>query len=318
MKPDPQQSSDFASLPEAPDPLQAERDALAERVRRLVYTQGEYIEQIPGLHLSCVERSVSQPNCFYVLSVGVILRGRKRLCIGDKTYEYGGGAMIVTSIDMPTSYELLDVSPSAPFISLSLRLNPAILAELLTEENPQAEPEARTPFCIEEASEELIDDFTRLLKLADRPAQIEVRAPLIIRDIHYLALSGTAGECLRALYAPSAGGIRIRQAVRWLRENFREPVKISQLADVAHMSEPTFYRQFKQLTSLSPIQYQKRLRLYEAQQFLLRGDGDVNSAAYAVGYQSPQQFNRDYKKFFGETPGRGTRTRRQALQGALG
>ena len=291
---------------------------LADRVHRIVLTSGEWDSRIPGLHLSYVQTPDKVPNCFYVLSVGLILQGRKHLNIGKDSYEYGEGSMIVTSVDMPTSYELLNVTPSNPFISLSLRLNPAILAELIASESTASEYKSNEVFSIDWATQELLEDFDRLLRLLERPQQIETRAPLLIRDIHYLALAGTAGESLRSLYAPGAVGQRIRRVIHWMRENFREPITIEQLSDVAGMSSTTLHRHFKAFTSLSPVQYQKRLRLYEAQQFLIRGDGDVNSAAYAVGYQSPQQFNRDYKNFFGITPGKSTKDMKKNLLSSMG
>ena len=290
---------------------------LADRVHRIVLTSGEWDSRIPGLHLSYVQTPDKVPNCFYVLSVGLILQGRKHLNIGKDSYEYGAGSMIVTSVDMPTSYELLDVTPSNPFISLSLKLNPAILAEIISSESTASEYKSNEVFSIDWATQELLEDFDRLLRLLERPQQIETRAPLLIRDIHYLALAGTAGESLRSLYAPGAVGQRIRRVIHWMRENFREPITIEQLSDVAGMSSTTLHRHFKAFTSLSPVQYQKRLRLYEAQQFLIRGDGDVNSAAYAVGYQSPQQFNRDYKKFFGITPGKSTKDMKKNLLSSM-
>lgn len=290
---------------------------LADRVHRIVLTSGEWDSRIPGLHLSYVQTPDKVPNCFYVLSVGLILQGRKHLNIGKDSYEYGAGSMIVTSVDMPTSYELLDVTPSNPFISLSLKLNPAILAEIISSESRASEHKSNEVFSIDWATQELLEDFDRLLRLLERPQQIETRAPLLIKDIHYLALAGTAGESLRSLYAPGAVGQRIRRVIHWMRENFREPITIEQLSDVAGMSSTTLHRHFKAFTSLSPVQYQKRLRLYEAQQFLIRGDGDVNSAAYAVGYQSPQQFNRDYKKFFGITPGKSTKNMKRNLLSSM-
>ena len=290
---------------------------LADRVHRIVLTSVEWDSRIPGLHLSYVQTPNKVPNCFYVLSVGLILQGRKHLNIGKDSYEYGAGSMIVTSVDMPTSYELLDVTPSNPFISLSLKLNPAILAEIISSESTASEHKSNEVFSIDWATQELLEDFDRLLRLLERPQQIETRAPLLIKDIHYLALAGTAGESLRSLYAPGAVGQRIRRVIHWMRENFREPITIEQLSDVAGMSSTTLHRHFKAFTSLSPVQYQKRLRLYEAQQFLIRGDGDVNSAAYAVGYQSPQQFNRDYKKFFGITPGKSTKNMKRNLLSSM-
>lgn len=287
------------------------RLALAERVKKRVALAGEYDHRIPSLHMAALTAPLENPNCFYVLSVGMILQGEKRLHIGKDIYDFKAGSTLVTSIDLPTSYEIENVSEASPFVSLSLRLNPATIAEILTEET--APQELSTPFSFEAATEELIEDFDRLLRLLDRPEQIAVRAPLIIRDIHYLALSGAGSEALRSLYAPGKTGHRIRMAVKWLRDNFRESVSVDDLAQIANMAPATFHRQFKALTSMSPMQYLKRLRLYEAQQFLLKGDGDVNSAAYAVGYMSAHQFNRDYKKLFGEPPGRSTKARREAL-----
>ena len=295
--------------------VKALRERLIERVRNAV--KGDTpVDQIPGLHLSYVEQAQTVSNCFYVLSVGLILQGTKNLVIGDKSYRYGTGSMIVTSVDMPTSYELVGVKPSNPFVSLSLRLNPATIADFLLEEDPPQDG-VRDVFNVEKPTQELLEDFERLLKLLDHPEQIKARAPILIRDIHYLALSSSSGACLRALYAPSTVGQRIRKSIQWLRANFREPVSVEQMASVAGMAPTTFHRHFKSFTSLSPLQYQKRLRLYEAQQFMLKGEGDVNSAAYAVGYQSPQQFNRDYKHLFGISPGKSIREQRQSLYEAL-
>lgn len=288
---------------------------LAERIRDVVKTGRLELHPIEGLHLSYIEESRQAKNCIYHLSVGVILLGEKRLLIGSDEYRYGPGSAIVTSIDMPTSYELVNVSKEAPFVSLSLPLNTATLAELIQDD--EATSQAKSVFSVEPSSEELMEDFYRLLALLDKPEQIALRAPLIIRDIHCLALSGAGGDCLRALYAPDAAGKRIRLAIRWLRENFRSEVTIDRLAEVASMAPSTFHRHFREFTSLTPLQYQKRLRLYEAQQLLLKGGIDANSAAYAVGYMSPAQFSRDYKRLFGEPPGRHIKEKLARLQEAV-
>ena len=285
---------------------------LADQVRRLVVTRGESDERIPGLHMSTLTKPITNHNCFYVLSVGLILRGSKRLYIGEHNYHYQEGEMLVTSLDLPTSYEIGDVSPTHPFVALSLRLNPGILAELIAATGNIHE-DFTSGYAFAAASAELLEDFHRLLRLLDEPQQLPMRAPMLIRDIHYLALTSSAGAALRSVYAPGSAHMRLRQSIQWLRENFREDLSIEQLAEVAHMSPSTFHRQFKELTAITPIQYQKRLRLYEAQQFLLRGEGDVNSAAFSVGYVSPQQFNRDYKKFFGVTPGHSVKSLRQSM-----
>lgn len=285
---------------------------LMEAVHDKVVRKVPFGSLIPGLNLSWVESPRTERNCFYVLSLALILQGTKHLLIGEHTYHYGTGSMLVTSVDMPTSYELVDVRPSKPFVSLSLKLDPALIAELLAEE-AQRTSDSHEVFMINQASLDILEDFDRLLRLLDRPEQLRARAPMVIRDLHYLALAGRSGECLRALFAPNSTGQRIRKVIHWLKDNFRESIEIEQMADVANMAPTTFHRHFKAFTSLSPLQYQKRLRLYEAQQFLMRGEGDVNAAAYAVGYRSPQQFSRDYRRLFGDPPGRSTRQKRADL-----
>ena len=290
---------------------------MVERVRGFVRSGRDAGEIIPGLRLSLVEQPVREPNCIYVLSVGLILQGGKRLIIGERRYEYGAGSMIVTSLDMPTSYELLGVRPSEPFVGLSLRLDPSILAELLAEGEHVGGID-RDVFHIERPTDELTEDFNRLLQLLEHPSAAKIRAPTFVRDIHCLALASAAGKGLKALYGTGTADERIRRSIRWLCANFREPVTVEDLAGKAGMAPTTFHKHFKAVTSLSPLQYQKRLRLYEAQQFMLRGEGDVNSAAYAVGYRSPQQFNRDYKRIFGTSPGRDVRAVRQQFAASAG
>lgn len=155
--------------------VKALRERLIERVRNAV--KGDTpVDQIPGLHLSYVEQAQTVSNCFYVLSVGLILQGTKNLVIGDKSYRYGTGSMIVTSVDMPTSYELVGVKPSNPFVSLSLRLNPATIADFLLEEDPPQDG-VRDVFNVEKPTQELLEDFERLLKLLDHPEQIKGQSP---------------------------------------------------------------------------------------------------------------------------------------------
>ena len=165
------QTAEILKTPTSAAPESIEKCAeLAQLVERFVDTKGEYDERIPGLHMSSLKAPISTPNCFYVLSVGMILKGSKRLLIGGKTYDYEAGSMLVTSIDLPTSYEIGAVSKDNPFVSLSLKLNPAILAELLAEDVSTLKP--GEPYGFDAAPEELIEDFERLLRLLDRPAQI--------------------------------------------------------------------------------------------------------------------------------------------------
>ena len=174
------QTAEILKTPTSAAPESIKKCAeLAQLVERFVDTKGEYDERIPGLHMSSLKAPISTPNCFYVLSVGMILKGSKRLLIGGKTYDYEAGSMLVTSIDLPTSYEIGAVSKDNPFVSLSLKLSPAILAELLAEDVSTLKP--GEPYGFDAAPEELIEDFERLLRLLDRPAQIAARVPPAIR-----------------------------------------------------------------------------------------------------------------------------------------
>lgn len=269
---------------------------------------------VPGLNLSYYTKPERVPNCFYHLSIGLIVNGDKRVIVGSRPYAYGTGTMLVTSVEIPSSYELFNVTPENPFISLSLKLNPALLSEILMEEGPfDAEPtedtvEANNIFTVAPSEVKLLEAFERLLRLLDQPRALRARGPLIVRDIHYLVLSGTCGRCLRELYARGTAGHGVRRAIMRLKESFREALHIADLASVAGMAPTTFHRHFKAVTSITPLQYQKRLRRYEAQKLLLSHEADANTAAFALGYVSAQQFSREYKRLFGESPIRSVRS----------
>lgn len=293
------------------------REHLLDAVKKHSDAGTDFKKLIPSLGIHYLDSPESNPNCCYNLSVGLILAGRKHVVIGNRSYFYGAGSMILTSIEMPTSFEILDVTPDKPFASVSLKLDPSLITQFLSRMN-RSKSDEMNAFSIDRPVYELLEDFERLIRLLDHPEQIEERAPLLIRDIHYLAVHSTAGHNLQGLYSSGSVGQRIRKSIEYVVRNFRDNVTVDELAGIAGMASTTFHRHFKEITRFSPLQYQKRLRLYEAQQFLLRGDGDVNSAAFSVGYQSPQQFSRDYKKLFGMPPGHNTKEMRKSLSELLG
>lgn len=292
------------------------RKRLIDAVKKHSDARTDFKKMIPTLGLHYVDSPEANPNCCYSLAVGLILAGRKHVVIGNCSYFYGAGSMIMSSIEMPTSFEILNVSPDNPFASVSLKLDPALITELLAKMNENKSDEVNG-FSIDRPVYEMLEDFDRLLRLLEHPEQIAERAPLLIRDIHYLAVHSAAGRNLQGLYSSGSVGQRIRKSIEYVSKNFRDNVSIEELAGIAGMAVTTFHRHFKEITRFSPLQYQKRLRLYEAQQFLLRGEGDVNSAAFSVGYQSPQQFSRDYKKLFGMPPGHNAKEVRKSLSELL-
>ena len=155
---------------------------------------------------------------------------------------------------------------------------------------------------IAETDEALLDAFYRLISLLDRPERQKIMAPMIINDIHYLLLTSPLGDILRSVNTKGSRNNQIADAIAWLKENYRQPLKIEELAHKFNMAESSFYRHFSKVTSLSPLQYQKRLRLYEAQRLMLSENLDAANAAYEVGYESASQFNREYKRMFGMPP----------------
>lgn len=155
---------------------------------------------------------------------------------------------------------------------------------------------------IAETDEALLDAFYRLISLLDRPERQKIMAPMIIKEIHYLLLTSPLGDILRSVNTKGSRNNQIADAIAWLKENYRQPLKIEELAHKFNMAESSFYRHFSKVTSLSPLQYQKRLRLYEAQRLMLSENLDAANAAYEVGYESASQFNREYKRMFGMPP----------------
>ena len=164
-------------------------------------------------------------------------------------------------------------------------------------------PKSR-PIVVSEASEELLETFRRLVNLLDTPSRIAVLAPLILREIHFYLLSGSQGGCLRLFNTQGTQANTIARAVSWLRENYALPFRMEELARRVNMAPSTFNRHFRQVTSLSPLQFQKRLRLYEAERLMLQEGKDAGTAALMVGYESASQFNREYKRQFGDPPRR--------------
>ena len=290
--------------------------------RAMVFTGGrDGIHETPaqGVHISV--HSHSGGCCcssLYEPSLALVLQGKKRSICGTRTYEYGAGECLLVSVDVPARYEILDATPAHPFITIVLKLNPVTVTELIARlpvVSATSESAARA-LVVSRATTALEGDFAQLLSMLDSPAEVALRASNIVRDIYSLVLLGEQGESLRSMFTQTGGAGRVTQAVSWLRSNYRMAFTIEELADRVHMSVSSFHRHFKSITSMSPLQYQKRLRLGEAQRLMLSEGKDVASAAYAVGYESPTQFSREYKQLYGDAPARDIKKRLSVAVGA--
>ncbi len=294
--------------------------------RAMAFTGGRdgyYPTPIEGLafavHSDRGSCTCASRNSLYETSFGLMLQGRKRSTSGDRVYEYGAGDGLLVSVDVPASYEILEATPAKPFIGCALKLDCVAITEMiakLPDPLPEASDARAQAITVSRVSMAMEEDFLSLVKMFDSPAEIQLRAPLLIRDIYSLLLLGKTGGALRSMYTQSARAGRVTQAVSWLRTNYRTAFTIEELANRVHMSVSSFHRHFKSVTSMSPLQYQKRLRLGEAQRLMLAEGKDVAAAAYAVGYESPTQFSREYKQLYGDAPGRDIRHRLSGAKAA--
>ncbi len=287
-------------------------DMLTARVLALLDRHPEMNDAdlaIPGLHLYRHTSPKSDLNCFYTLSTGLILQGGKRVKVDGKNWEYGKCTSIATAADTPSSYEIFEASPQKPYVAVALKLDPLLVTELV-----QSHPEILAKhgqekfqhenriFTVGVPSLDLIEAYSRLVRLLDTPEQISARAPLIEREIVYLLLMSDQGGALSHFFTQNSTANRINKTINWIRQHTGEPFDIDMLADMANMTRSTYYRHFKSITKLSPLQYHKRQCLYQAQHLMMTKGYSATQAAYEVGYLSPNQFSREYKRTFGLAP----------------
>jgi AraC-like DNA-binding protein len=270
---------------------------------------------IDGLMLTRRDGTSKPKGCFYQPMIAIIVQGRKRSMLGNKEYSYGEGSCMVVGVDMPGVSHITEASAEYPFLSISVTLDKYIITQLLAEiptgiQAPQpagqrcADKRTSSPSAVvvSEAADEIQDAFLRLVKLLDNPAHIPILAPMIIREIHFRLLAGPLGDCLRMANTIGSQANRIARSVSWLREHYMESLQVEELAQMVNMAPATFHRHFQQVTALSPVQFQKCLRLYEAERLMLLEGKNAGAAALEVGYESGSQFNREYKRLFGSPP----------------
>lgn len=281
-------------------------ELLKKRLLQLVPSPGIVSSPIEGFCLVRREQVNMAENCFSRPCVSVIVQGAKRSIMGTEEYVYGENQCLVVGVDMPSSFCVITHSINqAPFLAISLALDKTLISSLLTEMAfSDALPESCVGVSIADVEPTVMNAFLRLIELIDKPLQIPILAPMIIRELHYYLLVGPQGGILRKFNTFGTRSNQIAQAIAWMRDNYKEPLQIETLAQKVNMAVSTFHRHFKEVTTLSPLQYHKRLRLYEAQRLMLVENEDATSAGLAVGYESPTQFNREYKRLFGEPPRR--------------
>ncbi|WP_297228200.1 AraC family transcriptional regulator [uncultured Desulfovibrio sp.] len=267
---------------------------------------------VDGVFLVRREAVNCSESCFTRPLASLIVQGGKRAVLGSREYTIRADQCLVAAVDMPSLSHAVDPTPERPFLSLFFHLDRQMLGELLMEMTPEERAAGvdDSGVSVADADPDLMEGVLRLAELLDKPRQIAVRAPLIMRELHYLLLAGPQGGILRGLYAHGARNGQILQAIALMRRNMTRPLRMDALARQVCMSVSSLHRHFKSITGLSPLQYHKQLRLYEAQRLMLVENERAASAALSVGYESVTQFTREYKRMFGESPHRDISRRR--------
>lgn len=281
----------------------ADRQELIERIVRAVPRDG-VVEPLRGLFLGRVSTPLEPVHSVTGPSFCIIAQGSKEVLLGGSRYRYDASTYLLTTLDLPRVSQVLDATPDHPYLSLRLELTPDLVRTVVLEAGGTAPPAPgdERAIAVSPLDVELLDAVVRLVRLLDAPGEARVLKPLITREIVYRLLQGEQGGRLRHIAAPEGYTPHIARAIERLRSDFDQPLRIEQLAGDLGMSVSSFHHRFKAATALSPLQYQKRLRLQEARRLMLSEDFDAASAAFRVGYHDASHFNREYKSLFGYPP----------------
>jgi AraC-like DNA-binding protein len=258
---------------------------------------------LDGVSVTCVTEPTSPAAAMSEPSLAVVAQGVKRTVLNGVPYDYRTGQYLVVSLDLPVIGQALQASAEEPFAVFSMKLKPAAIAPLLLETVNAAKPPAFSGLAISDATPELLDPIVRLLRLLDRPDDLRVLAPGLEREILWRLITGDQGALVRQIGLANSSLTHISRAIRWIREHYNEPVLIADLAELSGMSASSFHRHFRAATSMTPIQFQKQIRLQEARALLMTQPARVAEIGYLVGYESPSQFSREYRRTFGTPPG---------------
>jgi AraC-like DNA-binding protein len=268
------------------------------------HARPDYSTAIDGVLISKVDRALPPSPAMSGTVLAVIAQGAKRLALGDRVYEYRAGQYLVASVDLPVTGHFTEATQERPALGFGLTLRPDAVAELLLNAGPGATPAAAAPpgIAVSDAPAELLDAVVRLLRLLDQPRDRAVLAPMVIREILWRLITGEQGDVVRQLGVADSSLRHVARAVRWIRDNYAQPFRVEDVARLAGMSVSAFHRNFQAVTAMSPIQFQKQIRLQEARLLLATRPTDIAGVGLRVGYDSPSQFSREYRRQFGAPP----------------
>lgn len=286
------------------DDASTKRAQLAALIERFTGDDGIHDTPIQGLRF--VRRAApSEPMCgLQEPSLCLIVQGAKQAMLGEEIYEYDASRYLVASVDLPITGRVTVASAETPYLCFVLRLSPADIATLVSQAETASAPlpPPSRGISVSQCDYELLDAALRLTRLLQMPQDIALLAPLVIREILYRLLRSGQGGMLRHISIADSQGHRVAKAIGWLRHNYHLPLRIEHIAREVHMSTSALHHHFKAVTAMSPLQYQKQLRLQEARRLMLSEVLDAATASHRVGYESPSQFSREYSRMFGAPP----------------
>lgn len=296
-------------------------DSPLDRLKTLLLRQWERFGidgPLDGLTLRVETQPSEMIHSVYRASFCGVLQGAKVSFLGERAYRYDRGKCLIASMDLPVTARIVEASPDTPYMAFSLAIDPATIADLVLEDGQGAATAASlTTVAVGELDEGLLDPLARLFALLDSPRDLAVLAPLIRREMVWRLLNGPHGAMLRQIGLADSRMARIARVVTWIRDNFDQPLRVPDLAALAGMSPASFHRHFRAATAMTPVQYQKQIRLQAARRMLLADGVEVASVGYAIGYESPSQFSRDYRRLFGEAPGRDAAVMRSGIMAGV-
>jgi len=288
---------------------------LAGSINKVLDGAADLSTDVPGLSLYRNTAPTAPNPCTYEPSLLLIPQGKKRIDLGKQSYVFGESTFLLTSIELPIVSRVSVASVEKPYLAFFLKLDMGIVRDVLHTEEVRisAPPVGTRGMVFGELTVELLTPCLRMVQLLGVPQDVPFFGKLLQREIIYRLLQGPQGDRLRSVATMANQSYLTAKAVTWLRENFEKPLNVDELASMAGMSRSTLHHHFRGLTAMSPIQFQKQLRLHTARQKMLTQELDAASAAFAVGYESPSQFNREYKRFFGKPPMRDVQALRASL-----
>ncbi|BCA78471.1 AraC family transcriptional regulator [Desulfuromonas sp. AOP6] len=275
--------------------------------------------KIPGLSFYRYSGPTEPSYGLYEPSICLVAQGAKRVHLEGESFIYDANNYLLASVHLPTTYQVISASPEEPFLGLVLKFDMKELSQLMIDSNlpSTGNKQIERGIATSEVTLPLLSAFERLVKLLDEPESIPILAPMIHREILFRLLTGEQGARLRKIASAGSRSHQVARAIDWLKGNFSQQLRVEDLADMANMSPSSFHSHFRSMTSLSPLQYQKHLRLQEARRLMLAENLDATNAAFRVGYESSSQFSREYGRLFGAPPLRDVSQLRQEAVGAL-